>query len=75
MLLKNYGYVIMHMFFSLFLLSCFFRIKFHIAESFVHVFRVVLAYLLMLAVMSYNAWIGIAVVVGEFHLEPLWVKS
>jgi len=41
------------------------RLKYHIADTVAHVFHLVVAYLLMLAVMSYNTWLFIATVIGS----------
>ncbi|KAI8507798.1 hypothetical protein Bbelb_140380 [Branchiostoma belcheri] len=40
------------------------RLKFHLAQSLLHVLEVVLAYCLMLVVMTYNGWLAIAVFLG-----------
>ncbi|XP_035667846.1 probable low affinity copper uptake protein 2 [Branchiostoma floridae] len=40
------------------------RLKFHIAQSLLHVLEVVGAYCLMLVVMTYNGWLAIAVFLG-----------
>ena len=42
-----------------------FRIKYHCCQTVVHVVRLLIGYILMLAVMTFNAWIGISVVIGE----------
>ncbi|NXO00535.1 COPT2 protein, partial [Rhinopomastus cyanomelas] len=39
--------------------------QFHVAQTLVHVVQVVLGYLVMLAVMSYNAWIFLGAIVGS----------
>ncbi len=43
----------------------FFRFKYHVLQTINHVVRLTLAYFVMLVVMSYNAWLGISVVVGK----------
>ncbi|XP_019623641.1 PREDICTED: probable low affinity copper uptake protein 2 [Branchiostoma belcheri] len=40
------------------------RLKFHLAQSLLHVLEVVGAYCLMLVVMTYNGWLAIAVFLG-----------
>ena len=42
----------------------FFRFKYHCLQTILHIGRLVLGYVVMLAVMSYNVWIGISVVIG-----------
>lgn len=37
----------------------------HVSQTFLHVVQVSLGYMLMLCVMSYNAWIFLAVIVGS----------
>ena len=44
----------------------FFRIKYHIANSATHLVHLVLAYVLMLAVMTYNGWLLIALAIGKY---------
>lgn len=41
------------------------RIKNHVSQTLLHVVRLVLSYLLMLAVMTYNAYVSICIVVGS----------
>ncbi|XP_013394205.1 probable low affinity copper uptake protein 2 isoform X2 [Lingula anatina] len=41
------------------------KIKYHIGMSLLHVAKVVVAYVVMLAVMSYNAWVFVTVVIGS----------
>lgn len=41
------------------------RIKNHISQTLLHILRLVLSYLLMLAVMSYNAYVSICIVIGS----------
>jgi len=43
-----------------------FRLKFHFSGYLLHMFNLLLGYLLMLAVMSYDAYILIAVIFGKF---------
>ncbi|NXD39619.1 COPT2 protein, partial [Copsychus sechellarum] len=38
---------------------------FHVAQTLFHVLQVVLGYMVMLAVMSYNAWIFLAAIAGS----------
>ncbi|NWV64335.1 COPT2 protein, partial [Malurus elegans] len=38
---------------------------FHVAQTLFHVLQVVLGYMVMLAVMSYNAWIFLGAIVGS----------
>ncbi|XP_035667848.1 probable low affinity copper uptake protein 2 isoform X1 [Branchiostoma floridae] len=40
------------------------RLRYHLAQSLLHVLQVVLAYCLMLVVMTYNGWLAIAVFLG-----------
>jgi len=40
------------------------KIRFHIAQSFLHIIHLVSGYFLMLAIMTYNGWVAIAIVVG-----------
>ncbi|XP_070581730.1 protein SLC31A2-like isoform X2 [Ptychodera flava] len=40
------------------------RLQLHIANSFLHIFEVVIGYLLMLAIMTYNAYIFLSVLLG-----------
>ena len=42
-----------------------FRVKLHVAQTFVHMFTHVVGYTLMLVVMSYNAYIGLTVALGK----------
>uniref|UniRef100_A0A8C5X9R3 Copper transport protein n=2 Tax=Malurus cyaneus samueli TaxID=2593467 RepID=A0A8C5X9R3_9PASS len=48
---------------------------FHVAQTLFHVLQVVLGYMVMLAVMSYNAWIFLGAIVGStlgyFLVYPL----
>ena len=41
------------------------RLKYHILQTINHVIHLALAYFVMLIVMSYNAWLGISVIVGK----------
>ncbi|XP_070614838.1 protein SLC31A2 [Erythrolamprus reginae] len=41
------------------------RLSWHLAETLVHVVQVFLGYLVMLAVMTYNTWIFLGVIVGS----------
>ncbi|XP_064650123.1 protein SLC31A2-like [Lineus longissimus] len=41
------------------------KFYYHCTASLVYMIRVILAYVVMLAVMTYNAWVGIAVVLGS----------
>ncbi|XP_038063681.1 high affinity copper uptake protein 1-like isoform X2 [Patiria miniata] len=51
------------------------RLKFHMVESILHIFQVSIGYILMLVVMTYNAYLLITVVLaltaGYFFLAPL----
>ncbi|NWI12171.1 COPT2 protein, partial [Crypturellus soui] len=38
---------------------------FHVSQTLLHVLQVVVGYMVMLAVMSYNAWIFLGVIVGS----------
>ncbi|XP_035667849.1 probable low affinity copper uptake protein 2 isoform X2 [Branchiostoma floridae] len=40
------------------------KLRYHLAQSLLHVLQVVLAYCLMLVVMTYNGWLAIAVFLG-----------
>merc|ERR1712004_475579 len=40
------------------------KIKLHIIQSFLHVIHLVAGYFLMLALMTYNGWVAIAIVAG-----------
>lgn len=48
---------------------------FHVGQTLFHVLQVVLGYMVMLAVMSYNAWIFLGAIVGStlgyFMVYPL----
>lgn len=48
---------------------------FHVGQTLFHVVQVVLGYMVMLAVMSYNAWIFLGAIVGStlgyFMVYPL----
>lgn len=48
---------------------------FHVAQTLFHVLQVVLGYMVMLAVMSYNAWIFLGAIAGStlgyFLVYPL----
>ena len=44
------------------------RIKLHVGDSMLYILQVVAGYFLMLAVMSFNGWIFIAVLIGMNHL-------
>uniref|UniRef100_A0A7N5P0M7 Copper transport protein n=1 Tax=Ailuropoda melanoleuca TaxID=9646 RepID=A0A7N5P0M7_AILME len=41
------------------------RLSWHLAETLLHMVQVVLGYLVMLAVMSYNTWIFLGAIVGS----------
>ncbi|PKK16620.1 solute carrier family 31 (copper transporter), member 2 [Columba livia] len=49
--------------------------QYHVAQTLFHVMQVVLGYMVMLAVMSYNAWIFLGAIVGStlgyFVVYPL----
>ncbi|NWJ10659.1 COPT2 protein, partial [Crypturellus undulatus] len=38
---------------------------FHVSQTLLHVLQVVVGYMVMLAVMSYNAWIFLGVIIGS----------
>ncbi|XP_067327980.1 protein SLC31A2 isoform X2 [Anolis sagrei] len=42
-----------------------FPFPWHVAQTLIHVVQVVLGYMVMLAVMSYNSWVFIGVIVGS----------
>ena len=52
-------------FFSINIVFILFRIRFHLGGFAVHVFNVLLGYMIMLAIMTYNVYILIAVIIGE----------
>lgn len=43
------------------------RLKYHFWGMMTHVFNAILAYIIMLAVMQYNWWIFIAVLLGKYY--------
>ena len=47
------------------ILFSFYRLKYHILQTINHVIHLALAYFVMLIVMTYNAWLGMSVIVGK----------
>ena len=52
-------------------------IKYHVVQSLLHLLQLLMGYFIMLAIMSYNGWIGISVAIGNvllYYFTPMCIN-